>query len=168
MASNVRNNYRETEILTAPPQKLRLMLIQAAIRSIEQTRQLWQAGDNDNAFDRLIHAQEIVTELISGINPEMNNEITQKVAAIYLFIYRCLIDANMQHSEQKLNDALRVLREEQETWRLLCEQMGDSGQHSAVNVSMQEPHGPVAPPASGPVLDLDLPTESAGGFSLEA
>lgn len=168
MSSNVRNNYRETEILTAPPQKLRLMLIQAAMRSIEQTRHYWRAGDDENAFEKLLHAQEVVTELIAGINPELNQEINRVVAGLYLFIYRCLVDASLQHSEQKLDDALKVLREEQETWRLLCEQLGDNGQHSAVNVSLEETVKQNVPPVSAPVLDLELPGETTAGFSLEA
>jgi flagellar protein FliS len=168
MASYSRTNYRETEILTAPPQKLRLMLIQAAIRSIEQARQHWHAGNHEQGFETLVHSQEIVTELISGINPEVDNEITRKAAAIYLFIFRCLVEANFQHSEAKLDDALRVLREEQETWRLLCEKLGDNGNHSAVNVSLKEAAGQALPPVSAPVLNLDLPAETTGGFSLEA
>lgn len=168
MSFNVRNNYRETEILTAPPQKLRLMLIQAAIRSIEQTRHYWRAGDDDHGFEKLIHAQEVVTELLAGINPEINSEVNRTVAGVYVFIYRSLVEASLHHSEQKLDDAVRVLRVEEETWRLLCEKLGDTGNHSAVNVSLQEPSGPQFPADSAPVLNLDLPSETSTGFSLEA
>lgn len=168
MSLNVQNNYRETEILTAPPQKLRLMLIQAAIRTIEQTRKLWQEGDSERGFERLLLAQEMVTELIAGINPEINQEINRTVAGVYVFVYRSLVEASLHHSEQKLEDAVRVLRVEEETWRLLCEQLGDNGNHSAVNVSLDEKLESSSPPAAAPVLDLDLPGETTAGFSLEA
>jgi flagellar biosynthetic protein FliS len=143
------------------------MLIQAAIRSVEKTRLYWHEGQTDEGFESLLHAQEIVTELLNGINPEVKDEITQKVAGIYLFIFRCLIEANFEHEEKKLDDAVRVLREEQETWQKVCEQLGDSGKHSAVNVSLHDSLESAAPVAA-PVLESDANDTPAGGFSFEA
>jgi hypothetical protein len=90
------------------------------------------------------------------------------VAGVYVFVYRSLVEASLHQSEQKLEDAVRVLRIEEETWRLLCEQLGDNGNHSAVNVSLDEKLESSPPPAAAPVLDLDLPGETTAGFSLEA
>jgi flagellar protein FliS len=168
MSSSVNDSYLATEVLTAPPQKLRLLLIQAAIRSGERARMHWRAGENEKAFECLIHAQEVVTELLSGINTEIQPELTKKVASLYVFIFRRLIDANVQRSEPMLDDALRVLREEQETWGQLCGQLGVSGKtvlpDSFTPQSTPEP----LPPPVAPPLSLDLPGEFSGGFSLEA
>ena len=46
----------------------------------------------------------------------------QEIASVYNFIFRTLVDANRRHDERKLDDALRVLAVERETWRLVCQQ----------------------------------------------
>jgi flagellar protein FliS len=124
MADSARESYLETEILTAPPQKLHFMLIDATIRAVERTRQLWQAGQDEEACKCLIGAQQIITEMISGLKREMNEALAKKAAAIYLFVFRKLLEANLEHDEEKLADALRVLETERETWRQVCEQLG--------------------------------------------
>jgi flagellar secretion chaperone FliS len=167
MSFNAHTSYRETEVLTAPPQRLRLMLIQAALRSIERTRQQWRAGADEQALDALIHAQEVVTELLSGINTAINQEVTRKVAAIYVFVFRTLVEAGFSRSEGKLDEAQRVLLEEQETWRQMCEHLDDTG-HDGAHLTLRGPAGSAPADIPLPPLDLDLPGEPSAGFSLEA
>ena len=160
-----RDNYLETEVLTATPQKLRLMLIEAAIRFTEQTRQLWRAGDVDKSFDTVIRAQQVVTELMSSLNHESDDPLTKKLAGIYLFVFRSLVDANLNHDEQKLDDAIRVLEVERETWRQVCQQTAAAQSSSA---SFTPTPSPVPPPLSGLDFSSDGGLPSAEGFSLDA
>jgi flagellin-specific chaperone FliS len=46
----------------------------------------------------------------------------QRIASVYNFIFRALVDANRRRDERKLDEALRVLSIERETWRLVCQQ----------------------------------------------
>ena len=122
-----RDNYLQTEVMTAAPQKLQLMLIEAAIRQGKQALNLWQQADaetDDRIGDTLVRCQQIVTELLCGLNPEQDRELVRRVASIYLFVFRSLTEAHLQRDQQKLVDALEVLEVERETWREVCQKLG--------------------------------------------
>ena len=51
MSETPQDNYLVTEVMTAPPQKLQLMLVEAAIRSIERARQAWREDDDEQGGD---------------------------------------------------------------------------------------------------------------------
>lgn len=88
-------DYLETEVMTATPQRLQLMLINAAIRSASQGRNCLEQKNNQAALAPILRAQRIVAELLTGLNPESKDGLVQRVAGVYLFIYRSLIAANL-------------------------------------------------------------------------
>jgi flagellar protein FliS len=129
---STRSDYLYTEVMTATPQRLQLMLVEAALRSADQARQHWAEGRDDSACLALIRSQNILTELLATLNPHADDPLQQRVIAIYMFIYRSLIAANLEHSEDHLESALRVLETERETWQLVCSQLGSHGELEAV------------------------------------
>lgn len=114
--------YLEAQVMTATPQKLRLMLIEAALRCAHHTLELWSQQRNDEAIETLIQCRAIVGELLSGIRVEQS-QLTRQVAAIYVFLLRCLTEAQLKHDRQRLQETIKVLEIERETWRLVCEKM---------------------------------------------
>ena len=157
MPSSPGENYLETDILTATPQKLQLMLIEGALNRIERVRAHWQAGENDRANEELICAQEIITELMAGLNRQASPELVKKIAAIYIYIFRCLLDAGLGRDETKLDEAIRVLDVERETWQQVCREV--------VSSQLSEAHKPNSPPAPHiGMADVAQP----GSFSIEA
>ncbi|GHT17206.1 hypothetical protein FACS1894189_2670 [Planctomycetales bacterium] len=123
---HARQNYLQAEVHTATPQKLQLLLIEAAIKNIHRTKQAWKDEKYDVGFETLAKAQDIVAEILSSLDKDGNPEIAGKLASIYVFIFRCLSESGMTHEEAKLDDALRVLNSERETWRLVCEKFGST------------------------------------------
>jgi len=124
--SSTTGSYFETEIMTAPPQKLQLMMIEAVIRFARRAGEQWDAQQDDQACESLIRAQQIVTELVSGLNREQSPELAAKITSVYMFVFRRLMEASLEKSRQKLDDALRVLEEERTTWREVCQRVGAS------------------------------------------
>jgi len=177
MSTSARENYLVTEVMTAAPQKLQLMTIEAAIRSIEQTKQHWQASEDAEAAESLIHAQQVMGELMGALNRDDDSDLVKKVAAIYLFVFRTLMEANINRSEEKLNDALKVMEIERETWRQVCEKLGSTTESNseAATLSFSESTVPalLAPNAMLGTVDLS-PSSSLGeelptsGFSIDA
>jgi flagellar secretion chaperone FliS len=136
MAPVAGSNYLETEVMTATPQRLQLMLIEAAIRMTSQARWHFEQKNVQAAFTPIVRAQQIMAELLSGLRTEdSKNGLAHRVAGVYVFIYRTLVAANLEHSVAKLDDALRVLEVERETWRRVCEILGAES-HEAAGDSM--------------------------------
>lgn len=164
------HGYLETDILTAPPHKLHLMMVEAAIRFARRAHDRFDAGEDEEAGELLIRSQRIVTELINGLDRERSPELVKKITSIYLFILRSLTESSLYRDLGKLDDAIRVLDIQRETWRQLCGQVGrsDASENgaAAVMASSAAPLGglaesPLLPSASDPTLNVER-------FSLDA
>jgi flagellar secretion chaperone FliS len=122
----VQNEYLVTEVMTATPQRLQLMLIDAAIRATQKAKKLRAAKQDAQAGDAILKAQEIVTQLIAGLNPDPEAAIARKLASVYNFIFRALVKAHLSQSVKELDDALRILEIERDTWQQACQQFGST------------------------------------------
>ncbi len=118
------NPYLRDAVLTATPEQLQLMLYDGAIRFALQGRDAILRKDFEASFDKLTRAQNILLEMLNGLNYEVNRELCERVASVYNFIYRKLVDANVHRDPLAIDDAVRVLRIERETWQLLVDKVG--------------------------------------------
>jgi flagellar secretion chaperone FliS len=161
MNTTARDEYLTTEVLTAAPQKLRLMLIEAALRFGRRAQMHWQNRENEAALADLIRSQEAVTQLISGLSANLESPLVRQIAAVYAFIYRSLASAGFHRDPRKLSDALRILETEQETWRQVCDRL-----EAETTEDGQAPSNGAASPL---VIDLAAPTDAPyAGLSFEA
>ena len=87
------DDYLATEVHTAAPQKLQLMLIEAALRLSLQARRHLADSQIEKAGKALLRGQSIVSELLAGVATNQADEATQRVAGVYLFVYRALVAA---------------------------------------------------------------------------
>ena len=133
MSFIARDVYFETEIRTATPQKLRLMLIDGALRFARLAIECWDnPACQETRCNALGRCHDIVTELYASIHAD-EVPVGHQVKAIYQFLFRHLADAAVSQDCRKLQDVVNVLEEERETWRQLCEAMpepperGDGG-----------------------------------------
>jgi len=167
MPSWAQSTYLTTEVMTATPQKLHLMLIEAAIRFAHQARQQWNNGENEEACESLIRAQDIVTHILGGLKSSPDRQLSRKVASVYLFVFRSLMEANIHRDETRLDGALKVLETERETWRQVCERLssGKTGGPPHQEPLPTERAGAPRMPAFDPSTDLG---KTHTGFSLEA
>ena len=146
MAPAPHETYFANEVLTATPQKLHLMLIEAAIRLGNQTLEHWREGRDTQASESIVRCQRILAEMLKGLRPKQMPELVGKVASVYIFLYRSFVQAQLQRDPVQLNDALRVLEIERETWRKVCEQLG----------SRQSPSSFISAPHVSPTSRFDL------------
>lgn len=121
------NPYLRTKILTASPQELRLMLYDGAIKFSRQAADALTAEDYETAYGALMRAQKIVLELSSSLNHEVAPELCSKLSGLYTFIYKKLVEANFQRKIEPVQDALKILEYERETWQLLIEKINTGG-----------------------------------------
>lgn len=124
--NNLQQEYLVNEVYTAPPQKLQLMLIDAALRSIQRAKILWAAGVDADAGEAILKAQEIVTQLITGTCTDEPTDLSRRVRAIYTFVFRTLVSAHVHRDEARLAEATRVLEIERETWQQVCITLAES------------------------------------------
>jgi flagellar biosynthetic protein FliS len=127
-AQKARKTYIEREVATATPQKLQLMLIEAAIKNIHRVKIFWENSDVEGAFESLTRAQDIVMEILCSLDTEGSPEIAQSLASIYVFIFRKIVSTRGPEDVASLDEALRVLMTERESWKEICEKFGTNAE----------------------------------------
>ncbi|MFN5496871.1 MAG: flagellar export chaperone FliS [bacterium] len=119
MSQNGPDAYLRTKVMTAKPAELRLMLLDGAIRFTEQAKRGYESKDYEQAYNGTTRAQAILMELVTSLRHDVSPELCKNVAAVYTFLYTSLVKASMEKDIATVDDVLRILRYERETW-LLC------------------------------------------------
>ena len=118
------NPYLRTQVMTASPEELRRMLLQGAERFARAGRKELEAEkpDLEKSHEALMKAQRIVVELSTSMNPAQSPEVVERLTALYTYIYRRLVDANTTRELGPLDEAIKLIVYERETWDLLMAQ----------------------------------------------
>jgi flagellar protein FliS len=119
MSQNGPDAYLRTKVMTAKPAELRLMLLDGAIRFTEQAKRGYESKNYEQAYNGTTRAQAILMELVTSLRHDLAPELCKNVAAVYTFLYTSLVKASMEKDIATVDDVLRILRYERETW-MLC------------------------------------------------
>lgn len=125
MTADSANAYLRTKVMTASPAQLRLMLIEGAIKFARQGRDGMASKDYEACYNGLTQAKSIILELINCLRPEVDPDLCAKLSALYTFMYRRLIDANLEKKPEIVDEVLSLLDYERETWVLLMERLAE-------------------------------------------
>jgi flagellar protein FliS len=160
MSGGAPNSYLRNAVMTASPEQLHLMLYDGAIRFSLQARDAIEARDYETSYNKLSRAQAIILEMQNGLRPEVNRELCERMAAIYSFIYRKLVDASVHHSVSDLDDALKILRYQRETWVMLIDKVNQTRAEQGAAGPAEAPAATL-PPARGEEA-ASAPPQGAG------
>jgi flagellar protein FliS len=166
MENSAREKYLEAQLMAATPQKLRLILIEGALRFARKTLEQWEAGESEPAFESLLRCRRIVTELMGSIRPEQT-AAARKIADVYLYLFRTLTEAQMHGDADKLRDVIRVLEIDRDTWQEVCVKMPHAPDPALLQ---QNKPKEITAAGLGVVSPSPAPRDSVtgGSFSLDA
>ena len=114
------SHYLESKVLTAPPQRLHLMLIEGAIRFGRLAEDALKQGDQLTAATPLLRAIDILGELVAGVR-KRKSELNTKLADLYWFMFRRVTEAKIGGDAAPLTEVLQLLEYERQTWQLVCD-----------------------------------------------
>jgi flagellar secretion chaperone FliS len=135
-------NYLRTKVLTATPEQLQLMLYDGAIRFAEQGRLALAQRNFEQSYTLITRVQKIILEMSCTLKPDVSADLCRQLSALYNYVYRKLVEANVEHRIDSLDEVITLLKYQRETWALLLEQLG---RHKATSAAAQ--------------LDLPAPNE---------
>lgn len=114
MINSPYQKYQQTQAQTASKPKLLIMLYDGAIRFVQAGIEGIEQKNYELVNRNLIKAQAIVHELISSLN--FDYPIAQNLVAIYEYMLRLLIEANVQKRAEPALEVLEHLKELREAW----------------------------------------------------
>jgi flagellar protein FliS len=107
--------YRQTQIQTASPLDLIIMMYDGTIRFINQGKKALAEKDYTLANQVLQKAQDIIDELNINLNPEAG-EIAVNLRNLYVFINQRLIEGNVKKDGKILDEVLQLLTTLRSSW----------------------------------------------------
>ena len=109
------NAYQKNAIMTASKAELTLMLYDGAIKFCNIALSGFEKIEYEKINTNLKKAQAIITEFRATL--DCKYPVWEDFERVYDYIYRCLIDANIHKDEEKLQEALKYIREMRDTWK---------------------------------------------------
>ena len=111
-----RNAYMGSMVSTASPARLLVMLYDRLITDFQRAAECQELGDHLAAGPHLLHAQDILLELQGSLKVDAWSGGPQ-LAALYGWIYREAIRANVQRDSAATRSCLELVRPLADAWR---------------------------------------------------
>jgi len=137
----------ETGVAAASPHKLIVMLLDGALLSIATAAQKMKAGDIAGKGAAISRAISIIDSgLRASLNKEAGGEIALSLDALYEYMGRRLLAANLENRPEFLDEVHRLLADLKSAW----DAIGDGAQPPAAAV-------PAAPAPRAAAYDPLMP-----------
>lgn len=88
----------------------------AAIDDLKEAKELHEAGSGRALHDKVCHAQDIVTELLVGLDYERGGQIAQNLSRVYNFILRELIVIHNAPDTRRYDQLVFILEDLRSAW----------------------------------------------------
>ncbi len=135
MTTDIANAYQRTQVLTAAPEQLRLLLLEGAVRFTRQGIEGIRTNNHEAIYVGFSKSRDIVVELMTSIRPDTDATLRSRVQGLYMFIFKLLADASLERDDAKATKAAELLEYEVETWKLamakVAEQRAGDGTRTA-------------------------------------
>ncbi len=113
--------YRESSVLSAPPEALVVMLYDGALRFLFQAAVLMREQQIEPTHRKLRRAEDIILHLRDTLDMEQG-EIADRLHAIYMFCLRHLRQARFDQDPAKVEQVRELLSELREAWATISQQ----------------------------------------------
>ena len=108
--------YQTTQIQTATPEKLLIMLYNGAINFLNKAKVYIEEKDFAQTNTFLLKAQAIISEFMNTIEWEPNREFAQNLYSLYEFMNHTLIQANIYKDTEKIDVVIDLLKTLKSAW----------------------------------------------------
>lgn len=115
--------YQQQSILTAPPERLVVMLYDGAHRFLTQAAALLRADEPHRSDEKLGRAEAIIDELHATLNFDAG-EIAERLQGIYVFCRGQLMEARLERNPDKMDWVAGTLGELRESWAQIAATAG--------------------------------------------
>lgn len=110
------NAYQNTQITTASPEKILLMLYDGAVRFSKLALDRMERKDIAGKGNYIGKALAIVTELMNTLNHDIGREMAINLHSLYVYLIGELTKANIDNDSKRLENAIAILSHLHDTW----------------------------------------------------
>jgi len=114
--ANPYKSYLKTTVETASQPQLLVMLFDAAVKKLRIARKAIQDKKIEVSHNELIKVQKIFSELMVALDFDLGGDLAQQLFAIYDFVYRQLVQANVRRDIQLIDEVMPIVEDLREGW----------------------------------------------------
>jgi flagellar protein FliS len=103
--------YRETEVLTATPGQLVVLLYDHLLVSLRRARAAMEAHDDEVRSENLEKSRDVLTELLVTLDGERGGEVAANLGALYSFLLGELVQVGVRSDVQRLDRVTHMIGE---------------------------------------------------------
>lgn len=118
---NANDRYLEAKVMSASPVELVRMLYRRALGAVGAARRHLAGGDIRARSREISRAMEIAVELAGSLDRDKGGDVALRLATLYDYIGRRLLEANLHQDDAALADVEGLLATLDEGWAALNE-----------------------------------------------
>lgn len=108
------------------------MLYEGLMRDLARAELALERGELEAAHTPLLRAQEIVLELNASLDHGAGGELAGQIAALYDYVYRRLVAANLHKDLAAVREVIRLLQPLHAAWEQAVPAAAAAGAAAAV------------------------------------
>ncbi len=117
LAKKAQLHYLRTQVESASPAKLILMLYDGSVRYLNRAIGSLEMGNRESFAADVVNAQKIVIELMSSLDPSRNPEVATNLERIYEYMIRQLGLALVRGDSAPAKEVKSLLENLREGWQ---------------------------------------------------
>ena len=150
------NAYLRTQVMSASPAELRMMLLDGAVKFAKQGRQGLAEKNHELVYTGFSQARAIVTELMTSMRHEVDPDLCERVRSLYAYIFQELVGASLESDINRADKVIELLEFEAETWRMLLEKLKTEQGTTAVPAKPSATYAPTSESKPGAYTPLSI------------
>jgi flagellar protein FliS len=118
--------YKETQIKTATPGRLVVMLYDGALKYLALAMEALAARHQryDRVSEYLVRAQDIITELMVSLDFDQGRDIARSLFNLYMWMNHQLMEGNITKNNAPLEQVKKLLTELRGVWAEVADKPG--------------------------------------------
>lgn len=111
-----REIYQRTEVESAHPQRLVVMLFDAAMRFLHQAAVAMTQREYEQQNQFITRTQQILTELTCALDDRVDAEFCGNLRLLYTWLHTQLTEANIEDDAVKLSQVTKTVQDLRKAW----------------------------------------------------
>ena len=127
--------YHQTSVQTSDQLTLIVMLYDGMLRYLRKAHTCIEAQNIEGTHNYLMRSKDIVNELRSTLHVEKAGEVGGNLRDLYLYMFRRILEANLNKDPQPVQDVIRIAETLRQGWLQIKSQRS---QHKQATLAQQK------------------------------
>jgi flagellar secretion chaperone FliS len=132
--------YKQSQIETATPERLLVMLYEGAIKFLNLAIQAIDEKQWETSHRNILKAEAILLELMSVLDMDIGGEMANNLFNLYDYMYRLLVKANIEHKSEVLKEVVGLLENLRSAWDEVAGVVGQMRAEGKLDTEFKERH----------------------------